>query len=110
MVHTEGCKNVAEFRKTPEKWIDVEWEPNLEGNFVAEIRVDVANQRGVLATIAAVISDQDSNIENVSIEERDGLTTSMSFIISVRNRRHLAGIINHLRGNKNVMRISRKKG
>lgn len=110
VVHTEGCKNVAEFRKTPEKWIDIEWEPDLEGNFVAEIRVEVANQRGVLATIAAVISDQDSNIENVSIEERDGLTTSMSFIISVRNRQHLASIINQLRGNKSVMRISRKKG
>lgn len=110
VVHTENCKNVAEFRKTPEKWLDVEWESDLEGNFIAELRVDVANQRGVLATIAAVISDLDSNIENVSMEERDGLTTSMSFIITVRNRQHLARIIKQLRGNRNVMRINRKKG
>ena len=109
VVHTENCKNIAEYRKMPEKWIDVEWESGLEGNFTAEIRVDVANQRGVLATVAAILSDMDCNIENVDMEERDGLTSSMVFIVTVKNRYHLAQVMRRLKSIKNVMRISRKK-
>lgn len=109
VIHTENCKNIAEYRKMPEKWIDVEWDADLEGNFTAEIRVDVANQRGVLATVAAILSDMDCNIENVDMEERDGLTSSMVFIVTVKNRFHLAQIMRRLRSISNVMRISRKK-
>lgn len=109
VIHTESCKNIAEFRKKPDKWIDVEWEPDIDGNFTAEVRVDVANQRGVLATVAATMSDLDCNIENVDMTERDGLTSSMVFIITVRNRRHLAQVMRRIRSIKSVMRISRKK-
>jgi guanosine-3',5'-bis(diphosphate) 3'-pyrophosphohydrolase len=109
VIHTESCKNVADYRKMPEKWIDVEWEQDLEGDFTAEIRVDVANQRGVLATIAATISEMGSNIENVNIEERDGMTSSIVFALTVRNRRHLAEIMRRIRALQMVMRIIRKK-
>ena len=110
VIHRESCKNVADFRKMPEKWIDVEWSSEPRGDFQAEIRVDVANQRGVLATVAATISELDSNIENVDIEERDGMNTSMSFVITVRNRKHLAQIIRRIRSLSMVMRINRRRG
>jgi (p)ppGpp synthase/HD superfamily hydrolase len=61
----------------------------------------------VLATIAAAISETGSNIENVSIEERDGLDTSMSFTILVRDRQHLARVMRRVRNIPEVMRISR---
>jgi len=109
VVHTQSCNNIADYRKLAEKWIDVEWSQEIEGDFVAEMRVDVANQRGVLATLASVISDMDSNIENVDIEERDGMTHSINFTLTVKNRDHLAGIIRRAKSVKNVMRISRKK-
>lgn len=110
VIHRETCKNVADFRKLPEKWIDVEWAADPTGDFQAEIRVDVANQRGVLATVASTISQSDSNIENVDIEERDGMTTSLSFVLTVHNRRHLATIMRRIRALNMVMRIARKRG
>ncbi len=110
VIHRENCKNVADFRKMPEKWIDVEWAAEPAGDFQAEVRVDVANQRGVLATVAATISELDSNIENVDIEERDGMNTSMSFLITVRDRTHLAQIMRRIRSLSMVMRINRRRG
>ncbi|NIP72119.1 MAG: bifunctional GTP diphosphokinase/guanosine-3',5'-bis pyrophosphate 3'-pyrophosphohydrolase [Gammaproteobacteria bacterium] len=110
VIHTESCKNVGDFRKMPDKWIDVEWEPEIAKEFTAELRIDVANQRGVLAIVAAAIADLGSNIENVHIEERDGMTTSMIFAVAVRDRRHLARIMRRIRSLNMVMRISRKKG
>jgi len=109
VIHTETCKNLTDFRRRPEKWIDVEWQRGIKGEFPAEIRVDVSNQKGVLATIAAEISETGSNIENVSIEERDGLDTSMNFTVAVHDRAHLARVMRCVRKLPAVMRISRSK-
>ena len=89
--------------------MDVEWEREVSGEFTAELRVEVANQRGVLATVAAAIADMGSNIENVAIEERDGLNTSIIFTITVRDRQHLARVMRRIRHIPLVLRISRAK-
>ncbi len=109
VIHRESCPNVADFSNTPDKWLEVEWLDDLHGIFSAELRVEVANQRGVLATLAALISDQDSNIENVHVEERDGMASTITFLLSVHDREHLARIMRQARAVKNVMKISRTK-
>ncbi len=110
VIHTKSCKNVAEYRKHPEKWLDVQWAEKIEGEFPVEIRVEVANQRGVLATIAASIAKLGANIENVSVEEHDGMYTAITFTLAVHDRLHLARIMRRLRALPVVVRISRVKG
>jgi len=107
VIHLRGCKNVREFRKNPERWVDLQWEKTVQGTYPVEIRVDTANQRGVLATVAATIADLKSNIENVSIEERDGRFSTLMFTLSVKDRVHLANIIRRIRGIDSVVRIAR---
>ena len=107
VIHVEGCKNVADYRNKPEKWIDVEWEDNVAGEFPVELRLLVVNQRGVLATIAAAISDLDANIENVVMDERDGQHSQLTFTVALKDRKHLARIIKRLRSLPNVVRIGR---
>jgi guanosine-3',5'-bis(diphosphate) 3'-pyrophosphohydrolase len=109
VIHTKGCKNVREFRKNPERWVDVQWESNIQSNFPVDIRIDTANQRGALATIAATIAELEANIENVSIEERDGRYSTMLFTVSVKDRNHLANIMRRVRAIESVARISRVK-
>jgi GTP diphosphokinase / guanosine-3',5'-bis(diphosphate) 3'-diphosphatase len=109
VIHTASCKNVAEFRDTPDKSLTVQWEPEVAGDFPAEIRVEVANQRGVLATVAAAIADMEANIENVSLTDRDGLYTTINFTVAVRGRQHLARIMRRVRANRLVLRIYRTK-
>ncbi len=107
IIHTQNCKNTADYRKHPEKWITVQWEQNLDATFPVDLRLEVTNQRGVLATVAAVIADSDANIDNVSLEERDGIHSSINLTIAVRDRKHLARILRDLRVIDKVVRISR---
>ena len=109
-VHVSDCPNVAKFRKHPEQWIDVHWEERIEGVFPVNVRVEVKNQRGVLARVAAVIAELDANIDTVNIEERDGLNAAIDFTIEVRDRVHLATILRRLRAQEPVIRINRMKG
>ncbi len=108
VIHTQNCKNVTEFRKHPEKWIDVQWEDGIEGEFLVDLRTEVRNQRGVLATVAAAVADTQANIDNISLDERDGQHTTINLTVSVTGRRHLARILRRLRTIDQVLRIFRK--
>ncbi|WP_303902825.1 bifunctional GTP diphosphokinase/guanosine-3',5'-bis pyrophosphate 3'-pyrophosphohydrolase [Thiohalomonas denitrificans] len=110
VVHTQTCKNLSEYRKRPERWLDVEWENGVEGDFPVDIRIEVANQRGVLATLAANVAETGANIDNVSLEERDGVHAAIFLTLSVSGRRHLARIIRRLRTVPEVLKITRVRG
>ncbi len=107
VIHYRSCKNIAEYRNQPEKWIDVEWEENINRDFVTTVRMYATNQRGVLATVAAAISEQEANIINVDIEDKDDRDTLLVFEIEVRNRQHLAQVIKRIRRIRHISHISR---
>jgi guanosine-3',5'-bis(diphosphate) 3'-pyrophosphohydrolase len=109
VIHTQDCKNVAEFRNKPEKWLDVKWEDDIQGDFPIDIDLLVNSKRGVLARVAATIADMQANVENVNIIERDGVHSTLSFTVMVENRRHLAKIMRELRKMEEVIRIQRLK-
>jgi RelA/SpoT family (p)ppGpp synthetase len=110
VIHTETCRNLREHKVPPENILDVQWEPGVDEEFPVEVSTVVADRRGVLATVAAAIGDCDSNIENVGIEERDGLTNTLMFTITVHNRAHLAEVMRRVRSIASVMRITRTRG
>ncbi|NOR52146.1 MAG: RelA/SpoT family protein [Gammaproteobacteria bacterium] len=107
VVHTQSCKNVAGFQKDPHKWITISWEEQTEGEFLVDLRVVVENHRGVLATVAAAVADMESNIDNISLDDSDGIHTTINLTIGVQNRIHLARVIKRLRRIKDVLRIYR---
>jgi GTP diphosphokinase / guanosine-3',5'-bis(diphosphate) 3'-diphosphatase len=110
VIHTTTCRNLREHRHPPENYIDVQWEPGIEEEYPVAVAVLAADRRGVLATVAAALGNADSNIENVAIEERDGLTNTLRFTITVHNRQHLARVMRRVRNIPSVMRISRLRG
>ena len=108
VIHRDNCKNVVSYKKNPDKWIEVEWEQYTSVDFTAELRLDVTNKRGVLATIAAAISATDSNIETINTSERDGNTTTVHLLLDVRDRSHLARVIRQLRTVPEVLKVARR--
>ncbi len=107
VVHRQDCPNLGGRRKHNPNWLDLKWEEQVEGEFPTEIRVAVGNQRGVLATVATTIAEFGSNIENVAVNERDGLTSTLTFVITVNGRQQLATIMRRLRSLPAVMHIAR---
>jgi GTP pyrophosphokinase len=111
VVHTHDCLVLAKMRLDPEKMLDIEWTPDTSRLFDVNINLVVANQRGVLAKVAAEIAEGGSNIENVAVDPDDGdQYAQMHFTVQVHNRQHLASILRSLRRVPEVMRIARVKG
>jgi len=107
VIHTTGCKNIRGYVDQPEKWLDVEWQADIEGEFAVELRVDMANRKGVLATVAATIAEAGANIENITMQNRDGLNSALNLTIMVHDRVHLARIMRRVRRIADVIRITR---
>jgi GTP pyrophosphokinase len=111
LVHTHDCSTLTKMQLDPDKMLDIEWAPDTDKLFDVNINIVVANQRGVLAKVAAEIAECDSNIENVTIDPEDGgQYTQMHFTLQVHNRRHLAAILRSLRRVQEVVRITRVRG
>ena len=107
VIHQRGCKNIAE-RSKEDRQLSVQWSEHVEGEYLAYMRVQVANQRGVLATLAATIANMSSNIEHVNLTEKDGRISTIEFVVTVSDRIHLARIMKKLRSLPSVNRIWRR--
>jgi GTP pyrophosphokinase len=109
VIHIHDCPTITKNRGSSDNWLDVAWGKDITRSFEVSIRLMVANQRGVLARVAAAIADAGSNIDNV-VMEGDGAYTTMNFMLQVRNRHHLAQVMRGLRRIPEVAKIARVKG
>jgi GTP diphosphokinase / guanosine-3',5'-bis(diphosphate) 3'-diphosphatase len=110
VVHTHDCPAIHPFHFDPEKWVDVQWDPSADRFFDVNVRLVAQNHRGVLARLAAEVSEADSNIDHIETEARASPAyTSVVFTIQVKNRMHLAHVFRRLRRIPEVVRITRLK-
>ena len=109
LVHTHDCPSIGKSRLDPDKWIEVDWDPETNRMFDVVLKVVVLDQRGVLAKVAAAIADAGCNIANVSVDEERGMYATNYFTVQVANRQHLAKVLRSLRRTQEVVRISRVK-
>jgi RelA/SpoT family (p)ppGpp synthetase len=108
VVHRNTCGNLRIFRKQPEKWITVTWEKQLNRDFSSQIQAETRNRTGVLAEVAATIADCGSNIEQVEVLGRHDDCSVLSFLLTVKDRNHLAKIMRSVRKMPNVMKVTRE--
>ncbi|PPD49458.1 MAG: bifunctional GTP diphosphokinase/guanosine-3',5'-bis(diphosphate) 3'-diphosphatase [Methylobacter sp.] len=109
VVHHHECRNRVVLRKKDTSWLEVEWSQDIVGDFPAELRLEIMNQRGALATIASTISDMESNIENVNVIDQDDRVCVDLITLTARDRVHLAKIMRRLKELEIVLKITRVK-
>lgn len=97
VVHRLDCPNVADYRKSPDRWVPIGWDREVNGDFHAALKVEVDNRPGALAQIAAAIAEAKANIDRVEYIERDANVAVLRFGIEVLDRRHLADVMRKVR-------------
>jgi GTP pyrophosphokinase len=107
VIHRTGCPNLSNFRKHPEKWLDVQWEAGINSEFIVAITIETQNKRGVLATVANTIATEGSNIETVANADKDNHHSVMHFTITVRDLDHLQSVLRRLRNMPDVLSAER---
>ncbi|WPL16198.1 Bifunctional (p)ppGpp synthase/hydrolase SpoT [Thiorhodovibrio winogradskyi] len=107
VVHRLECRNLGDYQSKRGHWVDLQWAEAPSGDFITEIRLEVEDQRGALASIATAIAEAGSDIANIQSRDKAGGASTLDFQIKVQSRRHLARILRRLRQIPLVLRITR---
>jgi RelA/SpoT family (p)ppGpp synthetase len=108
VIHRDNCNNVlAELRSNPDKCMPLRWAEKMEREFQSELRIELNNQRGLLAEIARQVTDMDANIEGINLQEKSAQHGVINLNLLVRDRIHLARIIKRIRIMPGVEKLTR---
>jgi len=116
-IHNRDCPTLENFSATPERFIDVDWDPAAaaepkgkgEGH-TGRISVLAYNEPNAIANVTNAISRQDGDIVNLRIVNRQGDFFEMLVDIEVRDLRQLVNVIASLRAAGGVHQVERARG
>lgn len=108
VVHTSNCKNMQDMLDQTDKCLPLIWDDNIREDFSVTLRLWVGSGRGLVAKLAALVSEADGNLEQISVDDKDATLSVVSLRIGVQGRKHLADVMRKLKKNKDVNKITRQ--
>ncbi|MGI9325275.1 MAG: RelA/SpoT family protein [Pseudomonadales bacterium] len=111
VVHVETCSNMADIRRrNAQEIIPAHWAEVVEGEYLTTVRIDVERKKGVIAQLASAVAAADAGLDNISVEERDAVLSSISARITVHDLEHLNKVLRRLRNIPQVQSTVRVSG
>lgn len=107
VIHRRECKNVRGHEDDPGRYFPVEWDNQPDVEFISEIRIELINNQGVLAKLTSSIATTGCNIDGLQTEEIDANIYFIDVALTIKNRKHLADVIRHIRKMPDVQRVTR---
>ena len=111
VVHRENCRNLDDLREQPERLMPLRWDDQIEGTYPVALRIEMANQRGMIATLATKLSAIGLNIERISTQDESVHFSNIIIELQLNSRVHLARVMKRIRvmeGVRKVVRCSRR--
>ncbi|EHQ58490.1 (p)ppGpp synthetase, RelA/SpoT family [gamma proteobacterium HIMB55] len=111
VVHRENCRNLDDLREQPERLMPLRWDDQIEGTYPVALRIEMANQRGMIATLATKLSAIGLNIERISAQDESVHFSNIIIELQLNSRVHLARVMKRIRvmeGVRKVVRCSRR--
>jgi GTP pyrophosphokinase len=120
-IHAQDCPTLESFAATPERFLDVDWEPGAftEGAVKGALRgeghtgrITVIAESGAdtLSTVANAVSKHDGAVANLRVVNRQADFFELLLDVEVRDVRHLATVIAGLRASAGVHQVERARG
>lgn len=108
-IHSENCDRVRPLLQETEQCVHLKWAKDITDEFSVALRVDVEKRRGIIAELASTVSLADANIEKISVDEQNARLSTVSMVVKVKGRAHLARVMRRLKNVKAVAGLARVK-
>ncbi|MEM7481306.1 MAG: bifunctional (p)ppGpp synthetase/guanosine-3',5'-bis(diphosphate) 3'-pyrophosphohydrolase [Acidobacteriota bacterium] len=107
-VHSLACPNVRNLLYNPEREIEVEWARQKDDLYRISLTIETEDRPGILARLAEVIADQESNIAHLQAETEEANRGLISVVVQVRDSKHLDKIVRRVRALAGVRSVDRR--
>ncbi len=109
-IHTMDCEKLEGFTDSPERWVDLAWNPDKDQDVhIGRVALVVANEPGSLGALCTAIARNLGNITNLKILTRSQDFFEMNLDIEVRGVKHLTNIIAALRAMPAINSVERAR-
>ena len=109
-IHTIDCETLESFSDTPERWLDVSWEPGAtEEAYSSRIHLIMLNEPGALGGVTTVIGKTGGNITNLRFTNRQRDFFELLIDVEVQDDRHLNNIMAALRATPSITEVKRAR-
>jgi GTP pyrophosphokinase len=116
-IHARDCPTLETFATTPERFIDVDWEPGArtetpargEG-FTGRLSVIADNAPNSIASVTNAIAKQDAAVASLRVVNRQADFFEMLVDVEVRDLQQLAAVMASLRAASHVHEVDRARG
>ncbi len=105
VVHHQNCRHAGEGKK--ETWVDVQWTPDPGELYPTLLEIKTRNRRGMLSAVSGSIAKCGGEIEDLRIHQLAGSVTTLTILIEVSDRVHLANVMRAIRRVDDVIRVKR---
>jgi guanosine-3',5'-bis(diphosphate) 3'-pyrophosphohydrolase len=114
-VHSTSCPNVTNLLYEPDRRIAVEWSkkisaptPGKPGTYPVKITIFCDDRAGMLKQLTAVVSDDNTNIQNIGTKTGSGSAT-IDLVVDIEDMKHLERITAGIRKIAGVREVQRVK-
>ncbi|MFO7964905.1 MAG: bifunctional (p)ppGpp synthetase/guanosine-3',5'-bis(diphosphate) 3'-pyrophosphohydrolase [Desulfobacterales bacterium] len=104
-IHRTNCRNAL--KMNPERQVDVDWDERRDETYPVKAHIRALDRVGLLADIAATISKNEANIQDVNTKTRVNKTVEIFLTLAVADVNHLERVIASLRKVKYVQDVHR---
>ncbi len=110
-IHTIDCDKLAEYAETPDRWLDVAWNPveDTDALHVGRLNITIGNEPGSLGSLTTVIGKNAGNITNLKITNRSQDFFELLVDVEVQDLKHLTNIIAALRATPVINSVERAR-
>ncbi|MEO5679309.1 MAG: bifunctional (p)ppGpp synthetase/guanosine-3',5'-bis(diphosphate) 3'-pyrophosphohydrolase, partial [Acidimicrobiales bacterium] len=96
-VHRADCSNASDLQSSEGRMIEVEWDDQRQGSFVASIEVKALDRSRLLSDVSRVLSEHHVNIVNSSSHTGSDRVSKMRFEFELADPAHLEHVIAAMR-------------
>lgn len=107
-VHSVDCHHVVDDLKTAEKYLPLQWDEKLEGDFPTAIRLVFRPQEKGLQRILKRLLELEVSLKHLKFLKEEEEEAILKLVILVKDRKNLAEILRQLRQLPPILRITRK--
>ncbi|HTR74391.1 MAG TPA: bifunctional (p)ppGpp synthetase/guanosine-3',5'-bis(diphosphate) 3'-pyrophosphohydrolase [Solirubrobacterales bacterium] len=100
-IHRSDCKNVKALKRSPERFVDVNWEGENEASYRVEIQIDAYDRTRLLEDLSRTFSEAGINIIGASCTTNHPMVKN-KFVIEVGDTEQLKHCISRLRNVESV--------
>ncbi|MBA3029143.1 MAG: bifunctional (p)ppGpp synthetase/guanosine-3',5'-bis(diphosphate) 3'-pyrophosphohydrolase [Desulfobacteraceae bacterium] len=104
-IHRKTCVNAL--KTNPERQIEVDWDKKSTETFPVKVGIRSMDRVGLLADIAATISKNEANIQDVNTKTNEDKVVSIFLTLAVGDTHHLEKVLSSLRKVKYIQEAKR---